>query len=142
VAGAQGFNAISFRMVNAVLNQAKGPQTEGDAQRARSTIASLGNEGAANDFIIATMRANALRKIEQDEFYKDRLGEGKSVTETRKEWKDYMEKTPSLSDVKNVRDPETGLPVYFYQFKERAIQNRPNVTQDQIVQAWRQANGS
>lgn len=141
VAGAQGFNAISFRMVNAVLNQAKGPQTEGDAQRARSTIASLGNEGAANDFIIATMRANALRKIEKHEFYQDRLDGGKSVSETRKEWKDYMTKTPNLSEVGKVSDPDTGLPVYFYQFKERAIQNRPNVTQEEIVQAWRQANG-
>ena len=44
----QGFRGVSARLVNSELNKAKGPQTEGDAQRAANTLANLSNEVEAN----------------------------------------------------------------------------------------------
>lgn len=138
VTNAQAFEGVSNRMVNDVLNRAKGPQTEGDAKRAKSTLASLKNTPLANKFMNASLKALALRQIEQSDFIEARIDQGKTFSEANKEWNDFKRKTPSLSSV--VKD-ENGLPVFFYQFKERAKQIRPNITDDEIINAWREKHG-
>ena len=67
----QTFRAIQARQVNDELNLAKGPQTEGDAVRAKSTFASLGNTPDANRFINDLQRAIIQRKGAEAKFYRD-----------------------------------------------------------------------
>lgn len=67
----QTFRAIQARQVNDELNQAKGPQTEGDAVRAKSVFASLGNTPDANRFINDLQRATIQRKGSEAKFYRD-----------------------------------------------------------------------
>ena len=67
----QTFRAIQARQVNDELNQAKGPQTEGDAVRAKSVFASLGNTPDANRFINDLQRATIQRKGAEAKFYRD-----------------------------------------------------------------------
>lgn len=67
----QTFRAIQARQVNDELNLAKGPQTEGDAQRAKTTYASLGNTPQANQFINDLQRAIIQRKGAEAKFYRD-----------------------------------------------------------------------
>ena len=67
----QTFRAIQARQVNDELNLAKGPQTEGDAVRAKSTFASLGNTPQANQFINDLQRAIIQRKGAEAKFYRD-----------------------------------------------------------------------
>jgi len=67
----QTFRAIQARQVNDELNLAKGPQTEGDAVRAKSTFASLGNTPQANKFINDLQRAIIQRKGAEAKFYRD-----------------------------------------------------------------------
>jgi hypothetical protein len=144
-ATSQAFNAASGRMVNEVLNAAKGPQTDSDANRAKATIAQLGDEPGAMKFKNDSLRAVSLRKIEQAEFI-DRVMEGPDGTGNvrysvaRKQWNEYKRKTPNLSAT--VKNPTTGLPMYFYQFKDLAGSRRPGITQPEIISAWRQANGA
>lgn len=138
VGTAQSFKAVSNRLVNDVLNAATGPQTDGDAQRARSTISNLGDSPLAAQFKSNSLRSVALRTIEQRDFIESRVDEGSTFSEARKEWNKFKKQTPALSDA--VKNPQTGLPLYFYQFQNLARQRREGITDKEIIAAWRQAN--
>ena len=138
VANAQAFEGVSNRMVNDVLNRAKGPQTEGDAKRARSTLAALGNTPQANQFLNSSLKALALRQIERAEFIESIMEQDKTFSEANKQWNAFKRKTPSLSDIVKT---QSGIPMFFYQFKERAQRIRPGITDEQIINAWRSKHG-
>ena len=131
----QAFKSVSKRMVNSELNKAKGPQTEGDARRAEKTVASLGNEMLANKFIIKSLRATNARKIEQSEFYQQVLERDGTLKNADKEWAAFKRKTPMLSAT--VMDRETGLPMFFNEFRAKTLERNPQATVDQIINAWR-----
>jgi len=138
VTNAQALTAVSNRMVNAVLNAAKGPQTDGDASRARTAIKSLGDDPVAGQFKSDVMRAVALRTIEQSAYIEQQIDDGATFSKARASWNKFKKQTPSLSDV--VKNPGSGLPVFFYQFKQNAQRQRPGVTDQQIIEAWRGAH--
>ena len=56
-----------------MLNQAKGPQTEGDATRAKATFASLSNTPQANEFILDFAKAVAMRDKKKAAFYNEAM---------------------------------------------------------------------
>jgi len=134
----QALTASSNRMINSVLNAAKGPQTEGDALRAKKTIRSLGDDPLAGQFKSNSLRALALRTIEQRDFIDQRIDAGDTFSKARAEWNKFKKNTPSLSAV--IKNPQTKLPLFFYQFQQQARQKRPDITDEQIVQAWRNAH--
>ena len=137
VGNAQAMRAVSNRAVNAVLNQAKGPQTEGDAKRALSTIANLGDDPRAFRFKNASLKSVALRQIERAQFIDSRIDEGKTFSAANKEWNAFKRDTPNLSDVVKGGD---GLPMFYFEFKEHARARRPDIPEEQILQAWRAAH--
>ena len=137
--GAQAVNAITGRLLNDVLNAATGPQTDQDADRARKTIASLGDTPGAFEFKNNSLRSLALRQVEQRDFIAAQLDEDKNLTQANKNWREFKRKTPSLSSV--VRDSSTGLPLFFFQFKQLARERRPGISDQQIIEAWRGAHG-
>jgi len=138
LANVQAFNSVNKRLINQVLNQAKGPQTEGDAKRAVRTLATLGNKPEANAFILDTLEANSLRKIEQKNFLESSIDNGLTAKQANADWNKFKNTTPMLSTVSKVS--KNGIPVYFFQFKEQAKVNRPNISDKEIVEAWRSAN--
>lgn len=138
VTSAQALEAGSNRMVNDILNAAKGPQTEGDANRAKTIIRSLGNDPKAGQFKSDALRALSLRKIEQADFVGNMINNGKTFTAADQAWSKYKNSTPSLSAV--IKNPQTGLPLFYYQFKENAKRVREGITDDEIAAAWRRAN--
>jgi hypothetical protein len=139
VTTAQALEGLSNRLVNDVLNTAKGPQTEGDAQRARSTLKSLGDDPRAGQFKSDSLRAVALRTVEQRDFIDQKIDAGSTFSSARADWNKFKRDTPSLSDV--VKNPNTGLPLFYYQFKQSARQRRPDITEEDIINAWRKVHG-
>lgn len=137
--GAQAVNAITGRLLNDVLNAATGPQTDQDATRARKTIANLGNTPGAFKFKNDSLRSLALRQIEQRDFIAGQLDEDKNLSQANKAWREFKRKTPSLSAV--VKDSETGLPLFFFQFKNMAKERRSGISDQEIIKAWRGAHG-
>lgn len=130
-------NAITSKMVNSELNNAKGPQTEGDAIRARQTVATIDNEKDAYTFIISQALAINDRRIEQHAFYADYLDTNETFKGADKSWADYKRKTPMLSDVvKN-----EGLPMFFNEFKQQTQARNPNASDERVVNMWRDLNG-
>lgn len=75
VSDADKFKAVVSQAVNQDLLAQKGPQTEGDAQRAYNIQASLGNTPQANQFIIDMAQAVNNLKIKKAEFYANNLPE-------------------------------------------------------------------
>jgi hypothetical protein len=67
---AQSFNSVVNRQIFTLLGQQKGPQTEGDAQRARDTFASLDNTPEANKFIVDFTKAVANKQNSEANHYR------------------------------------------------------------------------
>lgn len=69
----QKFQNVAMTKLQQNLAAQKGPQTEGDAQRAGKTFASLANTPDANKFIEDFAEAQALQKQRKADFYRDAL---------------------------------------------------------------------
>tara|TARA_R110000868_G_C10972546_1_gene770340 strand:- start:3566 stop:4885 length:1320 start_codon:yes stop_codon:yes gene_type:complete len=139
VGNSQAYDAVSGRLVQDVLNAAKGPQTDDDAKRAARTISNLGDDPKARKFKLDSLRALALRQEQRGSFISNKIDEGATFSQANKEWNDYTKSTPNLSG--SIKNQSTGLPLFFYQFEEIARQNKPNATAEEIQNAWRKANG-
>jgi hypothetical protein len=98
---AQTFRSIQARQVNDELNMAKGPQTEGDAQRAKTTYASLGNTPQANQYINDLQKAIIKRKNAEAKYYRENydraLGEG-DLSRLERDWMSSPEASRSIFD--------------------------------------------
>lgn len=70
-ANAQKFQQVAMDRLWVTLNAAKGPQTEGDADRAKKTFISLANTPQANQFIADLAEATARRDKLKASFYQD-----------------------------------------------------------------------
>ncbi len=134
----QAYNALSNKMVNSELNKAKGPQTEGDAKRARDTIANITNEQQANAFIIASLRATNARKIEQAAFYQNILETEGTLKNADKEWASFKRKTPMLSTT--IKHAGSNLPMFYNEFKQQAQAANPTISDQLVIDMWRDLN--
>ena len=139
------YNAISQKMLNEMLNLAKGPQTEGDAIRAGKTVPQITNKAAVNKFIIDTMyglQDLAVRKADFVDSVLDQqeaAGERLNVYKAEKAWRKFATENPLMSAQQN----EDGTRKLFWRFaktiRENAAANNEMVTDEQIYGAWRRA---
>lgn len=98
-ANAQVFQKAAAERLWAVLNNAKGAQTDRDASRAQQTYAQLGNTPQANEFILDMAQATAERDKAKAAFYDNALPIAKAkgdLTEVSREWSKRM---PSIFDM-------------------------------------------
>lgn len=138
----QKFKAVATKQVLDIMASQKGPQTDQDAARIEKAVANLGNTKEANQFVMDAAIGIANRKIEQSAFYENFLEENDTVKGADSAWRDFKSKTPMVSDV--VKDPVSGNPLFYYQFKTMMMnkQNKQGqqFTQDDINEAWRRMN--
>ena len=131
------FNAVAEKQVLGVMESQKGPQTDQDADRIKRTVAGIENTKEANGFILNSMEAISNRKIEQEEFWTDFLDKNnRSLKGVTRAWNQYKRSTPMVSDV--INNPETGNPMFFYQFRDRY--RGKDYDDTEIVEAWRVRN--
>jgi hypothetical protein len=134
----QVFKAVSETLVNSKLNEATGPQTDQDAMRIRSTMASLDKESEANRFLIATMKETNRRKIEQHKFYQKFYSDNDTLKGADAAWLDYKMQTPMIG---SITDVDTGMPMLYSDFLRKAKRDNPGANQTEITDAWRSLNG-
>lgn len=132
---AQMFNSLVMKNLLAELVKQKGPQTEGDAQRAMKTYAQLENTPEANRWILNYAEALNLRQQEKYAFMEQALNaNGGNWGKAEQEW---------MKSVKNKRlvgtSPQTGMPVTYYQALDMARKN--NVSPDQFAVMWLKMSG-
>ena len=130
------FKAVATKQVLDIMSAQKGPQTDQDALRIEKAVSNLGNSKDANQFIMDSAIAIGNRKIEQAVFNEQYLEQNGTLKGVDSEWRDFKTKTPMVSDV--VKDPESGAPVFFYQFREKM--KSKNYDDQDIVEAWRRMN--
>lgn len=133
---AQAFTGI---MQNAVLNKLqaqKGPQTENDAKRIEQTVATLGNTEDAANFLMDAAAALRRRDIEKAEFWTDWRSERGTYNGARKAWNDRIKKTPLVGT-----NPNSGLPVFYYDFQEKVMQANPGASMDDVKELWSRKYG-
>ena len=95
---AELFQSGVMRKLLDELAAQKGPQTEGDADRALKTFAQLGNTTDANRWLLEYASNLLNRKIERAEFYNEHLraNDGK-LDVTERQWKKYRDTLPSIT---------------------------------------------
>jgi hypothetical protein len=86
---AQMFQSNTMEKLWSTLNAAKGPQTEGDADRAKATWVQLRNTPQANQYVLDMAEARARREVLRSQYYADALPlaiqEG-DLTKVDREW--------------------------------------------------------
>jgi len=140
VASMQSFNAVSGQLLAEALQAQTGPQTDNDADRIRATLPQISNEGLANKFIISSLRAVNERKIEQARFWDEYLAEKDTLKGVEAEWRRFKMSTPMVSA--NVKNKATGLPIFFYEFRERLKRDSPGASDQAILEKWREVQGA
>lgn len=135
ITNVQSFNAVSGQLLSQALSQQKGPQTDQDAARIQKTLPNIGNEELANDFILSSLRAMNLRKQERADFYTNFLEENDTLKGADRAWREFMRETPLVSD--SVRNPDTGLPMFFYEFRDKFAKANPGAPESVIIEQWR-----
>ena len=137
-ANVQAFNSITGKLVLDVMATQKGPQTDKDQARIAKTLPNIGNEQLANQFNINSLKALNFRKIEMAEFYENYLEDKETLKGADRAWAKFKNETPLLSD--QVKNADTGLPMFFHEFKVKTLERNPNATETQIINAWREIN--
>jgi hypothetical protein len=140
---AEAVKAISTALTIGKLKENVGVQTDFDFKKAEETIAALGDTPAGFQFKVATLKAVAIRQIQQRDFIDQKVAEqteaggSPDLGKAMKEWRDHIKDTPNIS--RNIKNKE-GLPVYYYQFQENAKNKYPDISDDEITQQWNQVN--
>lgn len=133
---AQAFTGIMQNLVLTKMQAQKGPQTENDAKRIEATLANLKNTPEAKDFLIDTAIALEERAIEQRDFYEQYRENKGTLSGANKAWNEFKNKTPLFG-----KNPSTGRPVFYNQFRRAIREANPGASDDQILKLWREKYG-
>lgn len=100
---AQKFQSASMSNLQTVLNAAKGPQTEGDADRASKTFAQLKNTPDANEFILDLSEAKAQRDQIKARFYEQALPIARQKGDLQEVDREWSKRNPSVFDMPSMQ---------------------------------------
>jgi hypothetical protein len=132
IANAQEAEKLTAGMVNQILLAAKGVQTEGDAQRARSQVTSIGTDPDANAYLEAYISETArqLKMREQAGLaHKNKRGTFEGYDDA---WSNHPLMKDAKGSVKKLGSQWIGATQYIDKFKAK----NPGATDSDAVQSW------
>lgn len=132
ISNAQEAEKLTQQMVNKILLAAKGVQTEGDAQRARSQVTSIGIDPDANKYIEAFIgeTARQLKLREQSGLaHKSKTGNWEGYDQA---WQNNPLMKEAKGSVKKLGSQWIGLTQYVDKFKAKY----PEATDSDAVASW------
>ena len=132
ISNAQEAEKLTSGMVNKILLAAKGVQTEGDAQRARQQVTSVGIDPDANKYMEAYINETArqLKMREQAGLaHKDKTGSWEGYDQS---WQSSPIMKEAKGSVKKLGNTWIGLTQYIGKFKEK----NPDATDSDAVASW------
>lgn len=138
----QGYKSLLSSSVMLELMRQKGPQTEGDAQRARSIFMDVDNTQDANKFIRDYQLALEDRKIERANFINPQLEDGpqlrKSFSKASRDWAKFTAQTPLVARIKQkTRDGNfVTKPMFYNQYLKQAAGR--GISRNDAIGMWRQ----
>ena len=92
----QQFQNIAMTNLKAALDAAKGPQTEGDAERGAKLFASVQNTPQANEFILDLAEAKARRDAMRARFYQEALPVARAKGDLQEVEREWQKRSPSI----------------------------------------------
>ena len=119
ISNAQEAEKLTASMVNRILLAAKGVQTEGDAQRARSQVTSVGFDPDANKYLEAYIdeTARQLKLREQSGLaHKEKTGNWEGYDRA---WQDSPVMKDAKGSIKKIGSQWVGLTQYIDKFKAK-----------------------
>lgn len=131
VTNSQQFESVTKKMLLEELRTQKGPQTEGDAQRAEKTLATLSNTPQARVFIMDMGKALARRDVAKADFYRKFRMERGTFDGVEAAWNKEVGSMPIFGV-----NPKSGQPVFFDEFMRAVKQSNPGATDAQIKDLW------
>ena len=138
IANVQSFNAVVGKMVLDTMATQKGPQTKEDQLKIAETLPNITNEADANRFILQSVEAIERRNIEREQFWTKYLDENETLNGVRSAWNKYKNSVPMVSD--SILNPDTGLPMFYFQFEQQLQKHNPGVTRQQTIDKWKELN--
>jgi len=99
----QVFQQAAMERLWGTLNAAKGPQTEGDADRAAKTFASLQNTPRANEYILDLAQARAERDQMKANFFRQALPLGQRAGDLQQIEREWQTRQPSIFNMPSMR---------------------------------------
>jgi hypothetical protein len=106
---AQVFQKTAMDRLWTTLNDAKGPQTEGDADRARQTYGSLSNTPQANAFILDLTEAKAQRDAMKAAFFQQALPIARERGDLQEVEREWQKRAPSIFSLPSMRRWSGGI---------------------------------
>lgn len=102
-ANAEVFQSKAMERLWGTLNEAKGPQTEGDADRASKTFASLKNTPQANTFILDFAEAKAQRDQMKARFYQEAQPIARQKGDLSEVDREWSRRSPSIFNLPSMQ---------------------------------------
>jgi len=138
----QAFESIQTTLLNEILQNATGPQTDEDAKRARQALASLTNTSDSNRFIVAFSSGLAKAQIEKQDFldkWIDDNPDAKDLSGAFKAYKKYEKSKPTAID--SYKPKGAVVPIFYWEFEKNA-EKAGNYKKEDIHKAWKQAKAN
>lgn len=133
---AEMFNSIVMKNLLNELMKQKGIQTEGDADRAKATFASLEGTTEGNLFILNYAEALARRQQEKLHYINSVRDKFKgNYTDAYDDWL----QNPKFRSLMAVG--EKGNPYTYYQYVDRLKRKDPTITDDKAITLWKRFSG-
>ena len=132
IANAQEAEKLTAGMVNQILLAAKGVQTEGDAQRARSQITSIGTDPDANAYLEAYISETARQLKLREQWGLEHKNKTGSFVGYDKSWSDSPIMKDAKGSVKKFGTQWIGVTQYVDKFKAKY----PGATDADAVSSW------
>lgn len=132
IANAQEAEKLTAGMVNQILLAAKGVQTEGDAQRARSQVTSIGTDPDANKYLEAYINETARQLKMREQSGLDHKNAKGTFEGYDKTWSEHPIMKDAKGSVKKLGSEWIGVTQYVDKFKAK----NPGATDADAVQYW------
>jgi hypothetical protein len=114
----------------------KGNLSDKDVKFLKETTPAITNTPEAYKFLLSSARALEERSLDQRDFYLTYREKTGSLDGASKAWTDFTRSTPIAS-----KNPKTGLPIFYSDFKRAASEANPGMTDEQISAIWRTKYG-
>jgi len=119
ISSGQSFQAVMENLVLSKMQAQKGPQTEGDTERIKNSLARLGNTPKARDFLLRASDALAQADVMKADFWRRwrNKSPGRSFDGAASAWRKFRSKVPIVGKSptpKVGRDGNQYYPIVFF----------------------------
>lgn len=132
IANLEQYKGVLSQSVLSEQLKQSGPQTESDAKRIEATFGNTSNIKEANELILKYQLALAERESLMADLVQDYREKNGKIEGWDKEARKYVRETPLA-----LNNPKSGRLVFWNEFREQVKSQKPDATDEDIMNRWR-----